>query len=101
MKFLLVLTFAITIESLKLRKYPEQCANLTLLEALDPPGPITALASMPGSGNTWMRHLLQLATGHYTGSEYEENEKRLPGGFLRNGSAVVVKNHFFQEHAKR
>lgn len=27
------------------------------------PLPITALASFPGSGNTWLRHLVQQATG--------------------------------------
>ena len=27
--------------------------------------PVTALASFPGSGNTWVRHLLQQATGQY------------------------------------
>ena len=30
---------------------------------LPQPGPVTALASFPGSGNTWMRHLLQEITG--------------------------------------
>ena len=33
------------------------------LSYISPPGPITALASFPGSGNTWVRHLLQQATG--------------------------------------
>ena len=28
------------------------------------PGPVTALASFPGSGNTWLRYLLQQATGN-------------------------------------
>ena len=28
-----------------------------------PPRVVTALASVPGSGNTWVRHLLQQATG--------------------------------------
>ena len=27
------------------------------------PGAVTALASFPGSGNTWLRYLLQQATG--------------------------------------
>ena len=27
--------------------------------------PITGLASVPGSGNTWIRHLLQQATGKW------------------------------------
>ncbi|XP_077866233.1 uncharacterized protein LOC144353830 [Saccoglossus kowalevskii] len=34
--------------------------------------PIVALASPPGAGNTWVRHLLQQATGIYTGSVYRD-----------------------------
>ena len=33
------------------------------LRAKAPPGPAVALASFPGSGNTWLRYLLQQATG--------------------------------------
>ena len=33
------------------------------MEYMSLPGPVTALASFPGSGNTWVRHLLQQATG--------------------------------------
>lgn len=29
-----------------------------------------ALSSFPGAGNTWLRHLIELATGFYTGSYY-------------------------------
>ncbi|XP_006817743.1 sialate:O-sulfotransferase 1-like [Saccoglossus kowalevskii] len=32
--------------------------------------PFVGLASFPRSGNTWVRHLLELATGIYTGSLY-------------------------------
>ncbi|XP_070539287.1 sialate:O-sulfotransferase 1-like isoform X2 [Ptychodera flava] len=32
--------------------------------------PMVALASPPGAGNTWTRHLIQQATGFYTGSQY-------------------------------
>ncbi|CAB1319882.1 unnamed protein product [Coregonus sp. 'balchen'] len=31
---------------------------------------LMALASFPGAGNTWARHLIELATGFYTGSYY-------------------------------
>lgn len=31
---------------------------------------LVALASFPGAGNTWARHLIELATGFYTGSFY-------------------------------
>jgi hypothetical protein len=43
-----------------------------------------ALASFPGSGNTWLRYLLQQATGIYTGSVYKDYgllKSGFPGGF--------------------
>ncbi|XP_070537431.1 sialate:O-sulfotransferase 1-like [Ptychodera flava] len=46
--------------------------------------PIVALASFPGSGNTWLRHLLQLSTGTYTGSVYR--------------SAILYANGFIGEY---
>jgi hypothetical protein len=33
------------------------------LRFLEQPGPVVALASFPGSGNTWVRYLLQQVTG--------------------------------------
>ena len=44
------------------------------LEYMSPPGPLTALASFPGSGNTWVRHLLQQATGKFTMQYFSLNE---------------------------
>jgi len=41
--------------------------NLTLLPN---DGPLTALASYPGSGNTWMREMLQQLTGYHVNSIY-------------------------------
>ena len=38
------------------------CSSLSYIS---PAGPVTGLASFPGSGNTWMRHLLQQSTGKY------------------------------------
>lgn len=45
-----------------------------------------ALSSFPGAGNTWARHLIEHATGFYTGSYYfdgtlynkGERERQLP-----------------------
>nr|XP_054760337.1 WSC domain-containing protein 2-like [Lytechinus pictus] len=63
--------------------------------------PLTALASFPGSGNTWMRYLLERASGFYTGSVY--NDKGLyNGGYTRfkgeaerpkMGTTLTVKTH--------
>ncbi|XP_064101521.1 WSCD family member AGAP003962-like [Macrobrachium rosenbergii] len=61
-----------------------------------PPGPPTALVSFPGSGNTWLRYLLQQATGYYSGSVYKDYalmKNGFPAESVSNGSVVVVKTH--------
>lgn len=55
-----------------------------------------ALASFPGSGNTWVRGLLQWATGICTGAIYCDTTLRAngyPGESLRSGNTLVVKTH--------
>ena len=42
----------------------EDNVSLNKKTYLDPPGPVTALASFPGSGNTWTRHLLEELSGN-------------------------------------
>lgn len=42
------------------RGRPRWCSDLSFVY---PPRPATALASFPGSGNTWVRYLLQQVTG--------------------------------------
>ena len=44
------------------------------------------LISSPGSGNTWTRHLIEQASGVYTGSVYED--KRLYKSGWKNVSNV-------------
>ncbi|CAG0904629.1 unnamed protein product [Darwinula stevensoni] len=67
------------------------------LHLLDRPGIVTALASFPGSGNTWLRYLLQQATGYMTGSVYSTDmylrDHGFPGEGIQNGSVSVVKTH--------
>lgn len=58
--------------------------------------PPIALASFPGSGNTWIRGLLQRATGVCTGGIYCDTTLRnsgYPGESLRSGNTLVVKTH--------
>ena len=57
--------------------------------------PITALVSFHGSGNTWVRHLLEQATGIFTGSVYCDAalRKYFPGESVVSGSVLVVKTH--------
>ena len=61
-----------------------------------PKGPLTALASFPGSGNTWIRYLLQQATGIATGSVYNSSQflkSCFPGEGVYNGSVIAIKTH--------
>ncbi|XP_063833242.1 WSCD family member AAEL009094 [Ostrinia nubilalis] len=62
-----------------------------------PPAPhVVALVSYPGSGNTWLRYLLQQATGIVTGSIYMDHSLRVhgfPAENITDGSVLVVKTH--------
>ena len=55
-----------------------------------------ALVSVPGSGNTWIRGLLEKTTGICTGSIYCDVPLRVSGfigEFVHDGSVLVVKTH--------
>ena len=55
-----------------------------------------ALVSVPGSGNTWVRKLMERATGICTGSIYCDIPLRIKGfvgEYVRDGSVLVVKTH--------
>ena len=55
-----------------------------------------ALVSVPGSGNTWVRGLLEKATGICTGSIYCDAPLRIKGfvgEYVHDGSVLVVKTH--------
>ena len=55
-----------------------------------------ALISLPGSGNTWVRGLLESTTGICTGALYCDvslRTKGFTGEFVRGGSVLVVKTH--------
>ena len=57
-----------------------------------------ALASFPGSGNTWLRGLLETATGICTGYEFCDISMRVNGFAGENivsGAVLVVKTHGF------
>ena len=60
------------------------------------PGPLVGIVSFPGSGNTWVRYLLQQITGTLTGSVYDDGDLRrngFKGETHRSGKALVVKTH--------
>uniref|UniRef100_A0A182J434 Sulfotransferase domain-containing protein n=1 Tax=Anopheles atroparvus TaxID=41427 RepID=A0A182J434_ANOAO len=57
---------------------------------------LAALVSFPGSGNTWLRYLLQQATGILTGSVYKDYgllKSGFPAESVANSSVLVVKTH--------
>ncbi|XP_076810344.1 sialate:O-sulfotransferase 1-like [Clavelina lepadiformis] len=78
-----------------------RCDNIRLL----PPANYnqTVLTSFPGSGNTWTRHLLERATGIYTGSVYGD-KSLYKSGFLAElpeiskVRSVVVKDHMLDKN---
>ncbi|KAL4711902.1 hypothetical protein ACJJTC_006071 [Scirpophaga incertulas] len=61
-----------------------------------PVADVVALVSHPGSGNTWLRYLLQQVTGIVTGSIYMDYGLRVhgfPAENVTDGSVLVVKTH--------
>uniref|UniRef100_W5MEU6 WSC domain containing 1 n=1 Tax=Lepisosteus oculatus TaxID=7918 RepID=W5MEU6_LEPOC len=59
---------------------------------------LVALSSFPGAGNTWVRHLIELATGYYTGSYYFDGtlyNKGFKGekDYWKSGRTICVKTH--------
>ena len=56
---------------------------------------MVALVSFQGSGNTWVRHFLEQATGVYTGSIYCDPGLKItyPGEYVVSGNVLVVKTH--------
>ncbi|XP_067084046.1 sialate:O-sulfotransferase 2 [Osmerus mordax] len=59
---------------------------------------LVALASFPGAGNTWARHLIELATGFYTGSFYFDGSLYNKGfkgerDHWRSGRTMCIKTH--------
>ncbi|XP_050667635.1 WSCD family member AGAP003962 [Leptidea sinapis] len=77
-------------------KHPsvDWCKELKL--RIPPSQNVVALVSYPGSGNTWLRYLLQQATGIMTGSVYMDYGLKLhgfPAENVTDGSVLVVKTH--------
>ena len=66
------------------------------LKYINPPGFKTALASSPGSGNTWARYLIQQVSGYATGSIYCEiilKKSGFPGECVMDGKVIAIKTH--------
>ena len=70
-------------------------SSCTDLSFLNRETPIVALISFHGSGNTWVRHLLEQSTGIYTGSIYCDRTLKsvFRGESVVSGNVVAVKTH--------
>ncbi|EFA05808.2 WSCD family member AGAP003962 [Tribolium castaneum] len=76
----------------------------TELKYIHPAIPPVALVSFPGSGNTWLRYLLQQVSGFYTGSVYKDYgllKNGFPAENIANGSVLVVKTHEWGYNARK
>ncbi|KAI6654878.1 WSC domain-containing protein 2-like [Oopsacas minuta] len=62
---------------------------------LPKPGPKVALASFPGSGNSWVRYLMEQGSGYYTGSVYIDRKLQSYGNLesVFNSSVIAIKTH--------
>ena len=59
-------------------------------------GQVVGLVSFPGSGNSWVRQLLETSTGVYTGSVYCDHayvEAGMIGEGIQSGNVIAVKSH--------
>ena len=66
-------------------------------------GPIVALGSVPGSGNSWVRQLLESATGVYTGAVYCDNSY-IEEGMFGEGvteNVIAIKTHYSPNETKK
>ena len=86
--------FKYCIRKAELSKEPERSLGCRFLNGTgrDP----VALASYPGSGNTWVRGLLQDVSGLCTGGIYCDvtlRKRGFPGERIANGTVLVVKTH--------
>ncbi|KAK4300816.1 hypothetical protein Pmani_027007 [Petrolisthes manimaculis] len=76
----------------------EECVNYTITFYLPGSHHTKALASFPSSGNTWIRYLIEGATGVFTGSFYDDNSLIRKGMYgegipYDSGMTVLQKTH--------
>ena len=67
-------------------------------------GPVVALGSVPGSGNSWVRQLLESATGVYTGAVYCDKsyiEEGMIGEGVTTENVIAIKSHASPTAIKR
>ncbi|XP_042874134.1 uncharacterized protein LOC122254502 [Penaeus japonicus] len=78
----------------------DECANFATRFLLGGRAPLIALASFPGSGNTWLRYVVEVLTGVFTGSVYHDEVLAIKGFWgerdgYRQGTTLMQKTHSF------
>jgi len=79
--------------TLHIPKHFQTCKNMSFQKSRD----FVALLSFPGSGNSWVRQLLETTTGIYTGALYCDPNYIHAGMFgegIQNSNVLVMKIHF-------
>ena len=75
-------------------KHFQACKNMTFQKT----GKIVALLSWPGSGNSWVRELIETTTGIYTGAYKDCDSSYISVGMFGEGvytnNVIVMKIHF-------
>ena len=78
----------------------QNCRNMSFKNS----GPIVALASIAGSGNSWVRQLLESATGIYSGDVYCD-PAYVKAGMIGEGvdtnNVLAVKIHYVPSFVKK
>ncbi|CAL4110799.1 unnamed protein product, partial [Meganyctiphanes norvegica] len=74
------------------------CGLYNVMFAMPGAMPLCALASYPGSGNTWTRYLIEAASGIFTGSIYKDQQLYMSGYYgelmdWKSGATIVQKTH--------
>ena len=78
----------------------QHCKNMSFQSS----GPVVALASFPGSGNSWVRQLLESVTGIYTGAMYCDSSY-INAGMIGEGvdtkNVIAIKAHYIPSFVKK
>ncbi|XP_066985112.1 uncharacterized protein [Macrobrachium rosenbergii] len=85
-------------KSKNLWKNDKECSEYKVYFAKKGSLPVCALASYPGSGNTWTRRLLEYASGIFTGSIYSDQQLFMYGyygelEYWAQGTTIAQKTH--------
>ena len=67
-------------------------------------GPVVVLGSFPGSGNSWVRQLLESTTGIYTGAVFCDKsyiESGMIGEGVTTENVIAIKAHAIPDRVKR